>query len=318
MSNAQAAASDLAAYHGDLLGLQALLGLVMLHLGRLHESLTAAKTLMASGFKLAHKLGLFQSKVNALFDSETALHRAHIFWILYALDRDLSLRTFDPPLIQDADHDIAKSTSTFASGLIRFVASTGDDIFFNVISAWINLAHIQNEIHEKLYAPAARQLLALQFTCLACILQMHRVGSHDAEWIARLVDYSQRAERNMHLLLNPPIDCNALTVMEHHRNDVNAEADEKLIAEAVAFLARVAAETPDWETPCKLHAACDVLRRRARIARHKFTFGRPVVPEPASVAWLEAAARHSAGLSAIALVQAITTAEVKPLAARLW
>lgn len=110
----------------------------------------------------------------------------------------------------------------------------------------------------------------------------------------------------------------ALTVAEHERLS-DADEDERLVAEAVAFLARAAAEMPDWATPRKLHAACKELSCRARIARSCFALARPGSgPKPASMAWLEHAARQSAGYSAVALVEAFTGAGVKPAASRLW
>lgn len=103
---------------------------------------------------------------------------------------------------------------------------------------------------------------------------------------------------------------NTLTVSEHEC-DADADADAQLIAEALAFLARGFAEAPNWTTIQKLHAACVELSCRARIARAKFTLGRPG-PKPASVAWLEAEARRSAGHSALALVEAFSMADEKP------
>ncbi len=108
----------------------------------------------------------------------------------------------------------------------------------------------------------------------------------------------------------------SLTVSEHGRES-DADADGELVAEALAFLARGVAEMPGWATVHKIHAACAELSCRARIARAKFALGRPG-PKPPSVVWLEAEARRSAGRSALALVEAFTRAEEKPLVSRLW
>lgn len=109
-----------------------------------------------------------------------------------------------------------------------------------------------------------------------------------------------------------------LTVAEHERLS-DADEDERLVTKAVAFLARVAAAMPEWETPRKLHAACKELSCRARIARSRFALAQPGSgAKPASMAWLEDAARQSAGHSAVALVEAFTSAGVKPAAERLW
>ncbi|KAI1418134.1 fungal-specific transcription factor domain-containing protein [Hypoxylon sp. FL1857] len=411
ISNAKSASNGLAGGHHDLLSLQVLLGLVMLHLGTPHPGLTIASSLIGSAVKLAHKLRLHQSKSNALFDAEASLQRARIFWIVYILDREISFRTCDPPLQQENDHDITIPSSTQGNGLVYFVTKSGTEVRLDIFQTWIHLARIQGTIYERLYSvhaetqpvdtqqrnskmihgmliewlatipaelqpdnlvdmsprPAVSQLVALHFSCLACFLQTHRVGSHDAEWITRLVDYSQRvvefaepepvSSSTLFPFLEPSsgwvevvdaarrcarlfrvverddsrliwsVACtyisaallliaNTLTVSEHRR-ETDAETDAQFIAEALAFLARSAAEMPDWTAICKMHAALAELSCRARIGRVRFALGRPG-PKPASVTWLEAEARRSARHSALTLIEAFTTAYEKPLATRLW
>jgi len=114
------------------------------------------------------------------------------------------------------------------------------------------------------------------------------------------------------------LTANVLTVSEHRRES-EADDDAQLVDEAVAFLARGAAQMPGWATVQNMHKACAELACRARVARVRFPLGWPRSdPQPASVAWLEAEARRSAGYSARALVEAFTTAEEKPLPTRLW
>ena len=109
---------------------------------------------------------------------------------------------------------------------------------------------------------------------------------------------------------------NALTVSEHGLEN-EADADEKLVEEALDYLAWNIANTPEWTMVHKMHAACVELSCRARIARARYALGRPG-PKPASVSWLEKEARRSAGHSALALVEAFTMAEEKPITAKLW
>lgn len=285
------------------------------------------------------------------------------------------------------------------------------DLIHLMLREW--LATIPAELHPDRFSglspePAAGQLVVLYFTYLACFLQTHRVGSHDAEWIARLVNYSQsvvesadpglepdfsfmsalppfiepstvwaevvgaareciklfrvidqddskliwylhtppplfRSPRFMYLLLHflsiptcihtktnfksdtnrRNVACtyiasalvliaNALTVSEHR---CSADTDAQLIAEALAFFERSTALVPGCVGFRKMHAACAELSCRARIARARFALDLGGPSKPASVAWLEAEARRSAGHSALALVEAFTTAEVKPFGA---
>ncbi|EMR70010.1 putative fungal specific transcription factor domain-containing protein [Eutypa lata UCREL1] len=336
--------NSLAAGHHDLLALQVLLGLVMLNLGTL--GLSTASSLIGSAIKLAHKLRLHNSRTNALLDDATSLQRARVFWIAYILDRDISFRRCDPPLQQENDHDIAVPYSSQGRGLVRFVTASGAEVYLDLFQTWVNLARIQGDIYEQLYSvraetqpldtqrrnkdlihlmlrewlatipaelhpdrfsglspePAAGQLVVLYFTYLACFLQTHRVGSHDAEWIARLVNYTSALV----------LIANALTVSEHR---CSADTDAQLIAEALAFFERSTALVPGCVGFRKMHAACAELSCRARIARARFALDLGGPSKPASVAWLEAEARRSAGHSALALVEAFTTAEVKPFGA---
>ncbi|KAI1256999.1 hypothetical protein MGN70_000037 [Eutypa lata] len=249
------------------------------------------------------------------------------------------------------------------------------DLIHLMLREW--LATIPAELHPDRFSglspePAAGQLVVLYFTYLACFLQTHRVGSHDAEWIARLVNYSQSIVESADPGLEPDFsfmsalppfiepstvwaevvgaarECiklfrvidqddsklicdinrrnvactyiasalvliaNALTVSEHR---CSADTDAQLIAEALAFFERSTALVPGCVGFRKMHAACAELSCRARIARARFALDLGGPSKPASVAWLEAEARRSAGHSALALVEAFTTAEVKPFGA---
>jgi hypothetical protein len=112
------------------------------------------------------------------------------------------------------------------------------------------------------------------------------------------------------------LTANALAISEHG-SESDSELDSKLVEEGLAFLARVARVMPGSVTLRKMHAACSELSCRARVARGIFVMSRPG-PKPESVAWLEREARLSAGHSALALVEAFTGAELKPLETRLW
>ena len=221
----------------DLLHLQVQLGLIILHLGMPHPERAAVSRLVAGAVKLAHELGLHQSRTNALFDSDTALLRVRVFWIVYIVDRDISIRTGSPPLQREDDHDIdIPSSAQGGAGLVRFWTASGAPVELDVFATWIRLAQVQGAIYDRLYSvraeaqppdvrqrraaqvrgllhgwlaaipeelqadqlagalpkPAMAQLLVMHFSYLACILHTHRVGSHNAEWVGRLVDYSQR------------------------------------------------------------------------------------------------------------------------------
>ncbi|KAH8897904.1 hypothetical protein GQ53DRAFT_818158 [Thozetella sp. PMI_491] len=417
ISNALSVASCLSKLspgNNDLLRLETLLGLVFLYRGMPPPGISAAGSLMASAMKLAHKLRLHRSKTNALFDTESSLRRSRVFWVAYILDRDISLRTTDPPLQQENDYDIAVPLPAFGSGLVRFVTHSGSEVYFDVFQASIRLACIQSAIYDRVFSVRAesqpeevrqrslveihgmlrdwlaaipedlrpdglsnlsapklgiRQLVSLYFGHLASALQAHKVGTHNAEWIVRLINYSQQivggagqqavSDSMMDYFMEPSsswggilsaargcarlfrlveqdddplvwnVSCtyesaglvmmaNTLTVSGRgHETGAETDEDAQLVAEVLAFLARIVVGRPDWHSLRRLHAAHCELSCRARIARAKFSLG-PVGPKSAAVEWLEAEASRSAAHSALELIEAFTAAEQKPLETRLW
>ncbi|KAK3315541.1 fungal-specific transcription factor domain-containing protein [Apodospora peruviana] len=224
----------------DLLALQSMLGLLIHYQGTIHHStqstVSSRALTLASAIKLVHRLGLHQSRTNALLDDATSLQRTRVFWIAYILDREISMRTHDPPLQQEGDHDTRIPISAPGFGLVHFTTASGLSVDFDIFHARIDLAHIQGAIYKRLYSvrascqlpaerqsnvvgihgmlrdwlatvptelhpnnlasvvgphSAVRQLVAMYFTYSACFQATHQVGSHDAEWVTRLVKYSQ-------------------------------------------------------------------------------------------------------------------------------
>ncbi|KAK0702159.1 fungal-specific transcription factor domain-containing protein [Lasiosphaeris hirsuta] len=244
-----------------------------------------------------------------------------------------------------------------------------------MLGAW--MAAVPPELHPDRLAGASpqcwvRQLVALYFAYFACFQHTHRVGSYDAEWVTRLVNYSHHATdpgsdervsttgpglavpttfsepsakwgelvstaRQCGLLfrLVDPDDnaliwttsctylsaalvliANTMTVSTRGAIEDGYDghdSDAQLVAEVVAFLKRAAVEVPDLQA---MHAALAELSCRARSVHIRSTWSRPG-PKPASVAWLEGQARRTAQHSALALVEAFTSSDVKPLATRL-
>lgn len=85
LNNAQSVLSELVTHDKDLLGIQALLGIVML----LHNSsdLKPCSVIIASAIRLAHRLCLHSSQNAEHLSAEEALQNSRVFWIAYALDK---------------------------------------------------------------------------------------------------------------------------------------------------------------------------------------------------------------------------------------
>ena len=239
-SNAQHIMTSQESGYDNLLTLQNLLGLIILHLGTPHPGLARASFLLGGAIKLVHRLRLHRSKANDLFDPQTKLQRVRIFWIAFILDKDISLRTHEPPLIQEHDHDVSAPFAANDSGLTRFAFDDEEESYIDLFQAWINLSRIQGKIYDELYSVHAESLsldtqqhttreiharltewlermpnqlrssrlrsvypktvtghlVFLYFTRMSCFLHTHKVGTNDAEWITRLVNYSQRIVRS--------------------------------------------------------------------------------------------------------------------------
>jgi hypothetical protein len=233
----QSVLGDLVTRDRDLLGLQVLLGLVMLLQGMSQPR--QASPLIALAVKLAHRLQLHQRQIES-FDSDTksVLERERVFWITYILDRDVSARTQEPYLQQNYDMNIDMPLPNTGNEPVEFISDDGSKAVFDLFRTRIQLARIQGNIYDCMYSVraealpaseqransqrlskalgtwigaipaelqperlihtsvnpkvAVRHFVMMYFTCLACLHKVHRIFSNDAEWIRRLVDYSQR------------------------------------------------------------------------------------------------------------------------------
>ena len=221
----------------DLLALQVRLGLLLLHQSTFPsaERQTALGSLVAGAIQLSHRQGLHYSRANELFTPEDALQRARVFWLLYVLDRDISMRSGGPPLQRHDDFDVPIPLSTPGNGVLTLWDKSGSEFYFDILASRIALAHIQGAIYDELHSVQAsyrsketiqlsmsrlhsmlkewfetipssllpeklaamtphmsvRQIIALYFSYLSSLQHIYKLGAHDAEWITRLVDYSE-------------------------------------------------------------------------------------------------------------------------------
>lgn len=83
MSNVQSVTTELMAWNGDILGLQVLLGMVILFQGTTNPQL--AIVLIGSGIRLAQSLGLPSTRASD--DPDELAQRCRVFWIAYILDK---------------------------------------------------------------------------------------------------------------------------------------------------------------------------------------------------------------------------------------
>ncbi|KAF5624426.1 dehydrogenase s [Fusarium sp. NRRL 52700] len=102
MRNVQSATTELMAWSGDMLGLQILLGMVILFEGTTNSQL--AIVLIGSGIRLAQSMGLPSTRTFG--DPDELAQRRRVFWIAYILDKDLAFRAKAPYTQFDAETDL--------------------------------------------------------------------------------------------------------------------------------------------------------------------------------------------------------------------
>ncbi len=118
--------------------------------------------------RLAHDLGLHTRAAVANLDPVVARQYAHVFWIAYILDKDLSMRARQPSIQRDDDIDIDMPTPTISDNcpLNRgghtnndvpnknpgVVTTLSGDARVNYFRARIQLASIQGGIYDYLYS----------------------------------------------------------------------------------------------------------------------------------------------------------------------
>jgi hypothetical protein len=85
LNDAQSALPELVTCDGDLIGLQALLGIVFLL--QYSSDQKPASVVIVSAMRLVHRLELHSSRTAQQLASEEATQRSRVFWIAYALDK---------------------------------------------------------------------------------------------------------------------------------------------------------------------------------------------------------------------------------------
>lgn len=147
--------SNLVTRDQDLIGAQAILGLVMLF--NAGPNPRPASTLIAVAFKLSHRLRLHTRSGNDGFDESMALERDRVFWIMYFLEREINLRLRDPYLQQDDDMDVALPAFNDTNDRISIVLAPDGVTWLNLLLCRVDLSRIQAQAYHSLYSVRAER-----------------------------------------------------------------------------------------------------------------------------------------------------------------
>lgn len=158
LNNAQSVISTLMLGATRLLGIQTLVGIAMVFMGA--QDLTPALILISTTMRLAHKMGLHDRAASAHLDRSERRQRAHVFWLAYILDKDLSLRAQQPSIQLDDDIDLALPSAlrqeNQADGeTIGIVSTTNGNARMNYFLVRVQLASIEGRIYDCLYSTRA-------------------------------------------------------------------------------------------------------------------------------------------------------------------
>ncbi|KAL3607654.1 hypothetical protein FPOAC2_02641 [Fusarium poae] len=155
LRNVQSVVSELVTRENDLLGLQALLGIVMLFQNSRDPK--PAGVIIGTALRLAHRLRLHSQEAAMKFPAAEAEHRSRVFWIAYVLDKDIGLRGNTPSCQNDEDIDIPLPTiaPVDSAGLIW---TQNGQVHFNYHRRRVELAYIEGKVYDLLHSNRASRI----------------------------------------------------------------------------------------------------------------------------------------------------------------
>lgn len=158
LNNTRSVITDLVTRKDDLKGIQVLLGLSVFLMGS--QEVELVPTLVASAVKLSQWLGLYRKLRADHIDHSEAKERERVFWITYVLDRDTSLRTRGPCLIQDHDLDIEKPVFEDTEDTVGILIGSDGRSWFDFFRCRVHLARIQGLVYDWVFSLPAERLSA--------------------------------------------------------------------------------------------------------------------------------------------------------------
>ncbi|KAH7486711.1 hypothetical protein FOMA001_g4863 [Fusarium oxysporum f. sp. matthiolae] len=147
--NVRSVMSELMMQSQDLMGLQVLLGMVILFQGSSEVQL--AIVLTGSVIRLAQSLRLNSKKALAGLSKSKQAHRTRLFWLTYIYDREMAQRSQCPYHQPDCETDIDLPEANPEENL-GIITSSTDTIRFNYLRSCAKFAFIQGKAHDLLYS----------------------------------------------------------------------------------------------------------------------------------------------------------------------
>lgn len=143
-----------------LLDLQIVLGLAMLFQAGPNPRPTSM--LVAMAVRMAHRLRLHTKNQMTTFDASTSWERDRVFWIMFVLDRDISLRLRDPYHQQDHDMDVDLPEFKTIDENAGIVLGNDGNTWINFLLCRIDLARIQAKTYDMIFSVQGEKMGDLQ------------------------------------------------------------------------------------------------------------------------------------------------------------
>lgn len=164
--NALAVVSELSILHNSLPAVQALAGIVTILQGTPNPG--PASVLVAAAVRLSQAMGLHRKTQDPSLGRAEIEQRSRVFWIVYFLDKDISLRMGQPFAQDDDDMD-----AELPAGNLSQLPQCGDQIHtINFFNSRVGLAVIQGQVYKRLYSVQATRQSEAQRVAVAKELGM--------------------------------------------------------------------------------------------------------------------------------------------------
>ncbi|KAI2624833.1 hypothetical protein GGR54DRAFT_593813 [Hypoxylon sp. NC1633] len=155
INNAQKELDELVTREEDTLGIQVLLGLVILFQTGADQK--PASVLIGTAVRLAHRLQLHVKSSLVSYPPDIARHRSNIFWLCYSLDKDMSLRARIPSVQNDEDIDLD------LPGIERgddesYLQSIDGSSQLNFLRARVQLGYLEGRVYDYLFSNRSTKL----------------------------------------------------------------------------------------------------------------------------------------------------------------
>ncbi|KAF5972372.1 transcriptional activator Mut3p [Fusarium coicis] len=176
--NVRSVTSELMMQGQDLMGLQVLLGMVILFQGSSEVQL--AIVLIGGVIRLAQSLRLNSKKALEGLSASEQAHRTRLFWLTYIYDREMAQRSRCPYHQPDCETDIDLPEADPEED-IGIITSSTDTIRFNYLRSCAKFAFIQGKAHDLLYSQKSHTLTSeRKFTLIALIEELLK------EWVGEI------------------------------------------------------------------------------------------------------------------------------------